>query len=110
MSSRNRRLQEQKRKKDMTDRPGTQPTPGHDHDCCPPGYQKCDITMSGYMCCPEPCPPKMCNKMKHLPCAVEGEQVMGAIQVFLTANPGYVVSQVLDHGHDGWTVVIVGPC
>ena len=91
-------------------RPDQQPTPKPRDECCPDQYEECHVHMHGVIHCPKPCPPKMCTKMKHLPCNVEGEQIMGQIQQFLNQNAGYTVAQVLDHGHDGWTVIIEGPC
>ena len=84
------------------------PTPQPHPD---PQKEQCAIQLHGYVeCCCNNEPVRMCSKFKHLPCNVEGEQIIQHIQQLLNANPGYMVQQVLDHGHDGWTVIINGPC
>ena len=75
-----------------------------------PQKERCRVHLEGYIecCCPEPV--RMCTKIHHLPCSIEGEQIPAKLNEFLAANPGYYVQQVLDHGHDGWTVLLTGPC
>lgn len=81
--------------------PGTHPDPQKD---------QCAVQLHGYIecCCKDPEP--MCSVFKHLPCSVEGEQIIQHLTQLLTQNPGYHVQQVLDHGHDGWTIILTGPC
>ena len=80
--------------------------PGHTHE-----KDRCAINLTGYVeCCCDHEPVRMCSKFKHLPCNVEGEQIIQHLTQLLNQNPGYYVQQVLDHGHDGWTVIITGPC
>ena len=103
-------IERQKEDSDMPDHK-QRPAPGQ-QDChdCPDGYKKAEVKLHGYVCIPEPCPPKMCTIIKHLPCNVEGEQIPGQLQNLLNQNPGYHIQQVLDHGHDGWSVILTGPC
>ena len=87
----------------------TKPTPTPHPD---PQKEQCAVQLHGYVecCCPEPV--KMCNKFLHLPCSVEGEQLIPKLTQWLgqPANAGFSVTQVIDHGHDGWTVIFTGPC
>ena len=90
--------------------PKQEPTPSNG-DCQPdPRKDKCHVHLDGYIecCCPEPV--RMCSVFKHLPCSVEGEQIIQHLTQLLNQNPGYHVQQVLDHGHDGWTIILTGPC
>ena len=85
-------------------KPTPQPTPD-------PQKDRCEIQLHGYVeCCCNPEPQKMCTVIKHLPCSIEGEQIPAKLNEFLNMHPGYVVQQVLDHGHDGWTIILNGPC
>lgn len=88
-------------------KPHPDPNPGHTHE-----REKCAVHLQGYIECCCPVPEKMCNKYLHLPCAIEGEDIIQKIMQFqnVPANANYNVVQVLDHGHDGWTVIFEGPC
>ena len=85
--------------------PDHKPTPQPE-----PHKEQCAVQLHGYVecCCPEPV--RMCNKFFHLPCNVEGEDIIAKLTQLTNANVGYNVTQVLDHGHDGWTVIMTGPC
>lgn len=89
--------------------PTPQPKP---HDDCPDGYETCHVNLNGYVYCPKPCPPRICNRYLKLPCNVEGEDLPTKIMQW-QAQPGnfdYHIVQVIDHGHDGWTIIFEGPC
>jgi len=87
----------------------THPHNAHPHDVdCPDGYHRCHATFYGYIDCPD-AHPHYTTEMLSVACGADDP--MPQIQNFLS-QPGHShseVVQVLDLGHNGWTVIFKTP-